>query len=61
MTHPLAAFAITTGNLIADSHRSIATLAITTLLKTGGEASVDVLMKKITSFVTEISDELKVR
>ena len=60
MTHPVAV-TITIENLIADSLRSIATLAITTLLKTGGEASVDVLMKKITSFVTEISDELKVR
>ena len=27
--------------LISDSNRSIATLAITTLLKTGGESSID--------------------
>lgn len=46
-------------NLISDSNRSIATLAITTLLKTGNEASVERLMKQITSFMSEISDEFK--
>ena len=46
--------------LITDSNRSIATLAITTLLKTGSESSVDRLMKQITSFMSEISDEFKV-
>jgi coatomer subunit gamma len=33
--------------LIADTNRSIATLAITTLLKTGSEGSVDRLMKQV--------------
>ncbi|KZT33683.1 coatomer subunit gamma [Sistotremastrum suecicum HHB10207 ss-3] len=47
-------------NLINDSNRSVATYAITTLLKTGNEASVDRLMKQITSFMSEISDEFKV-
>ncbi|XP_017780658.1 PREDICTED: coatomer subunit gamma [Nicrophorus vespilloides] len=47
-------------NLITDSNRSIATLAITTLLKTGSESSVDRLMKQIATFVSEISDEFKV-
>ena len=47
-------------NLITDSNRSIATLAITTLLKTGNESSVERLMKQITSFLTEISDEFKI-
>lgn len=47
-------------NLITDSNRSIATLAITTLLKTGAESSVDRLMKQIASFVSEISDEFKI-
>jgi coatomer protein complex subunit gamma len=47
-------------NLITDSNRSIATLAITTLLKTGNESSVDRLMKQITSFLSEISDEFKI-
>jgi len=47
-------------NLISDSNRSIATYAITTLLKTGNEASVDRLMKQISGFMSEISDEFKV-
>jgi coatomer protein complex subunit gamma len=67
-------------NLIADPNRSIATYAITTLLKvrstalpylvivlhsftllqTGNEASVDRLMKQISGFMSEISDEFKV-
>ncbi|KAF9512742.1 hypothetical protein BS47DRAFT_1376887 [Hydnum rufescens UP504] len=47
-------------NLITDSNRSIATYAITTLLKTGNEASVDRLMKQISGFMSEISDEFKV-
>uniref|UniRef100_A0AC35TLY8 Coatomer subunit gamma n=1 Tax=Rhabditophanes sp. KR3021 TaxID=114890 RepID=A0AC35TLY8_9BILA len=46
--------------LITDPNRSIATLAITTLLKTGAETSVDRLMKQISSFVSEISDEFKI-
>lgn len=61
-THPLS---VTTcnldmENLITDSNRSIATLAITTLLKTGSEASVDRLMKQISNFMSDISDEFKV-
>ncbi|CDH50687.1 coatomer subunit gamma [Lichtheimia corymbifera JMRC:FSU:9682] len=47
-------------NLITDQNRSIATFAITTLLKTGNEASVDRLMKQISGFMSEISDEFKV-
>ncbi|KAF1814479.1 putative coatomer subunit gamma [Eremomyces bilateralis CBS 781.70] len=46
--------------LITSSNRSIATFAITTLLKTGNESSVDRLMKQISSFMTEMSDEFKV-
>ncbi|PIO63627.1 coatomer gamma subunit appendage domain protein [Teladorsagia circumcincta] len=46
--------------LITDPNRSIATLAITTLLKTGAESSVERLMKQISSFVSEISDEFKI-
>ncbi|KAI9179539.1 coatomer subunit gamma [Blastocladiella emersonii ATCC 22665] len=46
--------------LVGDSNRSIATFAITTLLKTGTEGSVDRLMKQIASFMSEISDEFKV-
>ena len=40
--------------LIADSNRSIATLAITTLLKTGTEQGVDRLMKDISRFMSDI-------
>ncbi|KAI9492121.1 adaptin N terminal region-domain-containing protein [Zychaea mexicana] len=47
-------------NLITDRNRSIATFAITTLLKTGNEASVDRLMKQISGFMSDISDEFKV-
>lgn len=46
--------------LISNSNRSIATFAITTLLKTGNEASVDRLMKQIASFMSEITDEFKI-
>lgn len=46
--------------MVSDPNRSIATFAITTLLKTGNEASVDRLMKQISSFMGEISDEFKV-
>lgn len=47
-------------SLVGDNNRSIATLAITTLLKTGNEASIDRLMKQISSFMSEIGDEFKV-
>jgi coatomer subunit gamma len=46
--------------LISDSNRSIATYAITTLLKTGNEASVDRLMKEITGFMGNVTDEFKI-
>ncbi|KAK5148760.1 hypothetical protein LTR04_000548, partial [Oleoguttula sp. CCFEE 6159] len=47
-------------SLISNSNRSIATFAITTLLKTGNESSVDRLMKQISGFMTDITDEFKV-
>lgn len=46
--------------LIANSNRSIATFAITTLLKTGNETSVDRLMKQISGFMADITDEFKI-
>ena len=46
--------------LVGDSNRSIATLAITTLLKTSSEASIDRLMKQISAFMNDIGDEFKV-
>lgn len=62
MKHPAAVTAcnLDLENLITDNNRSIATLAITTLLKTGSESSVDRLMKQISSFMSEISDEFKI-
>jgi coatomer subunit gamma len=47
-------------NLITDTNRSISTFAITTLLKTGNESSVDRLMKQISGFMADISDDFKV-
>lgn len=47
-------------SLISNSNRSIATFAITTLLKTGNESSVDRLMTQISTFMSEITDEFKV-
>jgi coatomer subunit gamma len=46
--------------LITSSNRSIATFAITTLLKTGNESSVDRLMKQISGFMADITDEFKI-
>ncbi|XP_059621090.1 coatomer subunit gamma isoform X2 [Phlebotomus argentipes] len=62
MQHPAAVTAcnLDLESLITDSNRSVATLAITTLLKTGAESSVERLMKQIATFVAEISDEFKV-
>jgi coatomer protein complex subunit gamma len=47
-------------SLISNTNRSIATFAITTLLKTGNESSVDRLMKQISTFMSDITDEFKV-
>lgn len=46
--------------LVSDPNRSIATYAITTLLKTGSEESVERLMKTIQGFMADISDEFKI-
>ncbi|KAJ1925352.1 coatomer subunit gamma [Tieghemiomyces parasiticus] len=61
-THPAAVAVcnVDMENLITDGNRSVATFAITTLLKTGNEASVDRLVKQITSFLSDISSEFKV-
>eukprot|EP01095_Lingulamoeba_sp_RSL-Kostka_P009530 TRINITY_DN3317_c0_g2_i2.p1 TRINITY_DN3317_c0_g2~~TRINITY_DN3317_c0_g2_i2.p1 ORF type:complete len:776 (+),score=285.83 TRINITY_DN3317_c0_g2_i2:264-2330(+) len=61
MKHPVAVSVCNSEmeNLIG-GNRSIATLAITTLLKTGNESSVDSLMKQISSFMGEISDDFKI-
>lgn len=47
--------------LVSDRNTTVATLAITTLLKTGGEAAVDRLMKSLGPFLAEThNDESKV-
>lgn len=46
--------------LVTDRNRSIATLAVTTLLKTGNESNIDRLMKQISGFMSDITDEFKV-
>ncbi|XP_041987111.1 coatomer subunit gamma-2-like [Aricia agestis] len=56
----VAACAVDLENLISDPNRSVATLAITTLLATGAESSIDRLMKQISVFMSEISDEFKI-
>eukprot|EP00198_Chlamydomonas_reinhardtii_P001857 XP_001691193.1 gamma-cop [Chlamydomonas reinhardtii] len=62
MTHPLAVTHcnIDMESLISDQNRSIATLAITTLLKTGSESSVEKLLKQIGSFMSDIADDFKI-
>jgi coatomer protein complex subunit gamma len=46
--------------LVTNSNRSIGTFAISTLLKTCNESSVDKLIKQISEFMSEISDDFKV-
>ena len=46
--------------LITDTNRSVAVYAITTLLKTGSEASVDRVLKQIRTFMADIPDDFKV-
>ncbi|CAF5168349.1 unnamed protein product, partial [Rotaria sp. Silwood1] len=44
---------------VAIQYPASVTASITTLLKTGNEADVDRLMKQISSFLSEISDQFK--
>jgi hypothetical protein len=62
MTHPAAVTAcnLDLEALISDANRTIATLAITTLLKTGNESSVERLLKQIGSFMSDIADDFKI-
>lgn len=46
--------------LLSDQNRSTATLALTTLLKTGHESNVERLVKQITTFMSDISDSFKI-
>ncbi|KAG9509598.1 Coatomer subunit gamma, partial [Fragariocoptes setiger] len=63
-THPgvVSRFNLDLETLITQSetNRSIATLAITTLLKTGNENSIERLLSQIGGFLPEIDDEFKV-
>ena len=45
--------------LVSDSNLSVATLAISMLLKTGVEASVESHLKTLSNFMVDISDEFK--
>eukprot|EP01059_Diplonema_ambulator_P027301 TRINITY_DN4522_c4_g1_i1.p1 TRINITY_DN4522_c4_g1~~TRINITY_DN4522_c4_g1_i1.p1 ORF type:complete len:858 (+),score=396.05 TRINITY_DN4522_c4_g1_i1:43-2616(+) len=60
-THPLAvtSCSIDMETLFTDPNRNIATLAITTILMTGSEYSIDRLMKQISKFLSDIADEFK--
>lgn len=60
--HPsaVAPCAIDLESLISDPNRNIATLAITTLLKTGTEFNVDRLMRQIGGFMADLADEFKI-
>ncbi|CAK0799368.1 unnamed protein product, partial [Prorocentrum cordatum] len=46
--------------LLSDPNRNTATLALTTLLKTGHESNVESLVKQITTFMSDISDVFKI-
>ena len=45
--------------LVSDSNLSVATLAISMLLKTGAESSVESHLKTLSNFMVDISDEFK--
>jgi len=47
-------------SLIGDANRNVSTFAISTLLKTGSESSMERYLKQITNLVSEISDEFKI-
>lgn len=61
-THPAAVAAACNPDLealITDPNRSVATLAITTLLKTGSEGSVDRLLATVGGFMGDLGDDFK--
>lgn len=45
--------------LVNDPNRSVATLAVSTLLKTVDVSRIEPLLKQISSYMTEIDDEFK--
>ncbi|XP_014369823.2 coatomer subunit gamma [Papilio machaon] len=60
--HPKAVIVCTFDleNLIFDPNRTVATLAVTTLLTTCTETSIEKLMKQVSDLMSEISDEFKI-
>ena len=46
--------------LMPDPNRNIATLAITALIKTSNEASLERLLKQVSSFMAELPDEFRI-
>eukprot|EP00727_Mastigamoeba_balamuthi_P007460 m51a1_g3334 putative coatomer subunit gamma-like (888) ;mRNA; f:379003-382858 len=48
-------------NLLSDSCRGISTLAVSCLLKTGTEFSVERIIKQISNFVSDVPDEFRVQ
>eukprot|EP00760_Papus_ankaliazontas_P017519 PhM_4_TR1729/c0_g1_i1/m.30618/K17267/COPG; coatomer subunit gamma len=61
-THPLVVTPcnVDLETLITDTNRNIATLAITTLLKTGQEHAIERLLKHIATFMSDITDDFKI-
>ncbi|ORY76634.1 coatomer gamma subunit Sec21 [Protomyces lactucae-debilis] len=60
MPQAMASLNVDIEPLVSDTNRNIATYAITTLLKTGSEESVERLMETIQGFMADISDEFKI-
>lgn len=61
MSHPVVVEACNSDleALVNDPNRSVATLAVSTLLKTVDVSRIEPLLKQISSYMTEIDDEFK--
>ena len=46
--------------LVGDNNRSVATLAVTTMLRVGSEVSVERLIRQTSTFIFELADEFKI-
>jgi len=46
--------------LVADPNRSVATYAVTTLLKAGAEGTIDRLLKSLVTFIAEVNDDFRI-
>jgi coatomer subunit gamma len=47
-------------NLLSEPNRTLATMAISTLLKLSTDANVEKLLKQITNFMSDVSDDFKI-